>query len=99
MRIGPPPDAVPYKRTPSFTEENVPAGLLADHDTKEGTWGLIVVEKGQLRYIVDDPRRPRSERILTPDTDPGVIEPTVRHRVAPLGVVRFHVEFLRIPTP
>lgn len=99
MTIGLLPDAVPYKRTPSFTQDDVPAGLLADHQTKEGTWGLIVVEEGQLRYIVDDPRRPHSERILTPGTDPGVVEPTVRHRVAPVGAVRFHVQFLRIPAP
>jgi tellurite resistance-related uncharacterized protein len=26
-----------YKRTPTFTEETIPAGLLNDHQTKEGT--------------------------------------------------------------
>ena len=38
--------AKPYKRTPSFTEANIPAGLLGDHSTKAGTWGLIRVEEG-----------------------------------------------------
>jgi tellurite resistance-related uncharacterized protein len=84
-----------YKRTPSFTEVSVPAGLLHDHSTKEGTWGMIHVEEGRLRYVVSDPRRQRSEWILTAGGTPGVVEPTIQHHVEPLGAVRFYVEFLR----
>jgi tellurite resistance-related uncharacterized protein len=90
-----PPGAVPYKRTATFTEATVPAGLLNDHSTKDGPWGLIHVEQGALRYAVTDPRRERSERVLTPDGEPGVVEPTVLHKVEPLGAVRFWVEFWR----
>jgi tellurite resistance-related uncharacterized protein len=86
-----------YKRTPTFTETSAPAGLLKDHSTKAGTWGLIRVEQGKLRYLVTDPRRPSEERMLTPDSEPGVVEPTIYHRVEPAGPVRFHVEFLRAP--
>lgn len=90
------PDGVtPYKRTPTFTEDTIPAGLLNDHQTKEGTWGLICVEEGELRYIVTDPRRTPSELILSNATPPGVVEPTILHRVEPMGAVRFHVEFYR----
>ena len=88
----------PYKRTGTFTEATVPAALLKDHSTKDGAWGLIHVEEGRLRYVVTDPRRPASERVLTPG-EPGVVEPTILHRVEPLGPVRFHVEFLRAVTP
>lgn len=70
---------------------DVPGG---NHSTKQGTWGLIRVEEGQLRYLVTDPRRPPSETIVTP-AKPAVIEPTVIHRVEPLGAVLFHVEFRR----
>lgn len=93
-----PPGLAPYKRTSAFTETTVPGALLKDHSTKEGVWGLIHVEHGQLRYCVTDPRRPASERVLTPG-EPGVVEPTILHRVEPLGPVRFHVEFLRAVTP
>lgn len=86
---------VPYKRTATFSEASVPAGLLHDHSTKAGTWGLIRVEEGQLRYEVTDPRREPTSRVLTPDSEPGVVEPTILHRVQPIGAVRFHVEFLR----
>jgi tellurite resistance-related uncharacterized protein len=85
----------PYRRTRSFNEATVPGALLQDHSIKQGVWGLIRVAEGRLRYLVTDPRRLPSERILTYDSLPGVIEPTVLHRVEPIGLVQFHVEFLR----
>ncbi len=85
----------PYKRTATFTEASVPAALLNDHSTKDGAWGLIHVEEGRLRYFVTDPRRPPLVRDLTPESEPMLIEPTILHRVEPLGAVRFHVQFLR----
>ena len=90
-------DLAPYKRTATFTESTVPAGLLADHSTKDGVWGLIHVEEGQLRYLVTDPRRASTAEVLTPDAAPGVVEPTILHRVEPMGTVRFHIQFLRDP--
>ncbi len=95
------PDEMPalksYKTTPTFTQDSVPAGLLADHSTKEGVWGLIHVSRGKLRYCITDPRRETEERILEPGSEAGVVEPTIVHRVEPLGPVEFHVEFLRTP--
>lgn len=91
------PDAArPYRKTDIFTEQTVPAGLLKDHTTKAGTWGLIHVLEGRLAYRITDPRRPAADLILTPQTDPGVVEPTILHLVEPLGPVRFYVEFHRI---
>jgi tellurite resistance-related uncharacterized protein len=90
-----PADLEAYKRTGTFTETSVPAGLLKDHSTKEGTWGLIHVVAGRLRYRVTDPRRERLEAVLSPDLPPGVVEPTILHHVEPLGAVQFYVEFYR----
>lgn len=92
-----PPDLVPYRRTAEFTESTVPPGLLRAHTTKVGAWGLIHVLEGRLAYRITDPRKPASETILTAESPPGVIEPTVLHEVEPLGPVRFYVEFLRAP--
>lgn len=86
-----------HKRTPSFTAETVPAGLLKDHSTKEGVWGLIHVEHGSLRYFVTDPARIAAERLVTPESGPAIVEPAILHRVEPAADVRFHVEFLRAP--
>lgn len=84
-----------YKRTPTFTETTVPAGLLNDHATKQGVWGLIHVEAGELHYFVTDARRVPSACVLSSLSVPGVVEPTILHRVEARGPVRFHVEFFR----
>lgn len=78
-----------YRRTPVFNNETIPRGLLHDHRTKEGTWGLIHVERGTLQFNIEG-----KEFILTPDS-PGVIEPEVSHFVTPIGDVSFFIEFYR----
>jgi tellurite resistance-related uncharacterized protein len=92
-----PRDVEPYRRTGIFTEATVPKGLLKAHTTKEGAWALIHVLEGRLAYRLRDPRRPASETILTPESEPGTVEPTILHEVEPLGPVRFYVEFHRQP--
>ncbi len=49
--------------------------------------------EGRLLYRVLDPL---SERVLDPSGAPGLVEPRVPHEVAPLGPVRFQVEFHRM---
>lgn len=84
-----PENVTPYKQTPEFDEITVPKGLLNAHQTKEGTWGKIVILEGQLQYKINEP-----EEILLLDVNKyGVVEPTVLHEVKPLGKVRFYVEF------
>ena len=80
-----------YRRTPVFTETSVPAGLLKDHETKPGVWGVIHVVSGRLRYSI--PSR-RESVTLSPDR-PGIVEQTVPHHVTRLGPVSFYVEFWR----
>lgn len=91
MSSGLPKGIVPYKRTPVFTEKTVPKALLSDHSTKAGTWGLICVESGTLRYTV--PGRKYMEN-LSPGIN-GVVHPEELHHITPLGPVRFFVEFWR----
>ena len=86
-----PKNIIEYKRTPSFTENSVPKGLLRSHTTKSGTWGKIVIEEGLLLYRILEPDVEEIE--LSPDKF-GVVEPQVPHEVAPLGKVKFHVEFM-----
>jgi len=79
-----------YKRTKVFDQDTVPAALLKEHQTKENTWGRIVVLTGKLLYII-----PSTEEILelTPELQ-GVVEPQVLHHVKLVGDVTFHVDFL-----
>lgn len=82
----------PYQRTPVFTEDTVPDGLLRSHRTKDSVWGKIVVLEGRLEYTINEP----TEEVLVLDEGtPGVVEPTILHAVKPLGAVRFYVEFYR----
>ena len=81
------------RRTASFTEVTVPAGLLQAHRTKAGVWARVVVEAGELEYTLEDPRR---TFVLTPESV-GVAPPEVPHHVRALGPVRFHVVFLDQP--
>ncbi len=88
-----PEGVAPYRRTPVFTEATIPAGLRRSHSTASGIWGLIHVLEGRLLYRV---LGSGTERVLEPGGPPGVVEPTVPHEVAPLGTVRFYVEFHRL---
>ena len=62
----------------------VPSGLLRSHRTAPGTW------EGRRLYRVLEPV---SERVLDLAGAPGLVEPGVPHEVAPLGPVRFQVDF------
>src|SRR3546814_11337280 len=77
-----PADVVPYKRTPDFTEQTVPPALLREHRTKEAVWGRIVVPEGRLQYTINEPA---CEAHVLDTEHFGVVEPTVRHEVTPLG--------------
>jgi tellurite resistance-related uncharacterized protein len=96
MRDALPPGLTPYKRTPSFDAGTVPAGLLANHSTKQGVWARVVVLEGRLplRFLEPD----EDPVVLTPGR-PGIVEPTRLHRVEPCPGVRFYVEFHRVEPP
>ena len=84
-----------YKRTASFTKSSVPKGLLARHNTKEETYGLIVVEQGSLEYVIFNESKDGSDfsTLLKPGF-PGVIEPQIFHKVKLLSDdTSFYVEF------
>ena len=89
------PDGVaPYKQTRAFTEETVPAGLLADHTTRRGVWGRIEVTRGALRYRIPGLGY---DEVLTPG-QVGIVPPEVPHSVTPQGPVTFSVVFCRLPS-
>tara|TARA_B100001750_G_C15426791_1_gene555964 strand:- start:877 stop:1146 length:270 start_codon:yes stop_codon:yes gene_type:complete len=79
-----------YSTSPVFTEETVPKGLLKDHNTKSGVWGLICVNEGELEYIIED-----KETLILSPKNKGVVEPEVKHHIKPLGAVTFYIEFYK----
>ena len=88
---------VPYKRTVEFTNETIPAGLLRSHSLKLGTWGRLTMLSGVLSFSVEVPTALQKERTISPKASLS-IPPELLHMVAPLGPVRFYIEFCSKPT-
>lgn len=91
------PDALPagvhpYHDRPVFTPDNLPVMLRSTHTTKAGTWGLLTVHSGLLRYTLDDP--PHTEVVLAAGQR-EVIPPEVRHHVAFELPGSFQITFCR----
>lgn len=83
----------PYKTTPVFDEQTLPAAIRTAHDTKPGVWGLLQVLEGEARLVFHDPRR---EVVVVPG-HPGMIAPQAVHHVELPGPARLQVEFYREP--
>lgn len=79
----------PYRSTPVFDENSLPAALRGEHSTKAGVWGVIRVLEGQLRLSFADPSE---ARLLEPGS-PGLVLPQQPHHVTPLGPMRMQVDF------
>ena len=74
-----------------FNEQTLPAGLRGDHQVADGTWGLLRVINGTVRFrMTTDP--PLDIRLSAGDKQ--AIPPTVVHRVAPEGTMEIVIEFL-----
>jgi tellurite resistance-related uncharacterized protein len=83
----------PYKTTPVFDEDSLPAAIRNAHNTKAGVWGLLRVLEGEVRLIFHEPRR---EVEVAPGR-PAPIPPQAVHHVETSGPVRMQVEFYREP--
>jgi tellurite resistance-related uncharacterized protein len=87
------PDGLRVVRTTDVWDEGTaPAGLRRAHHVAPGTWGLLHVEEGRLRFLAETD--PPFDVLVGPDT-PQPIPPDVEHHVELVGEVRFCVEFLR----
>lgn len=84
---------LPYRSTPVFDQDTLPAALRARHDTKAGVWGLVRVLEGEVILTYLDPP---SEVRLTPD-NPGIIAPRQPHFVTPVGPMKMQVDFYDQP--
>ena len=85
--------AAPYRSTPVFNQDTLPAALRARHSTKAGVWGVIRVLEGELRLTYLDPE---SSVILAPGS-PGLVLPEQAHFVTPQGPMQMQVDFYDRP--
>jgi tellurite methyltransferase len=88
------PDALRFERSSrTWTEDTLPAGLKKSHRLAAGTWGLIRVASGQLRFSAKT--IPELDIMVTSGmTQP--IPPEVEHEVCAIGPVGFSIDFLSI---
>lgn len=103
-----PEGVVQYSQVPKvgtmFTATTIPKGLLKEHSTKAGTWGVIRVKTGQLEYQINESPttiqqpQPQQQTFILTSEIPGIIPPTIRHQVRPLTEdLEFCVDFHRFP--
>jgi tellurite resistance-related uncharacterized protein len=79
------------RTTASWDERSVPAALTAAHRVADGTWGLLEVEAGEVRFqAATDP--PLDTQVTSANPQP--IPPGVDHHVEVPAGARFHVTFL-----
>lgn len=83
-----------YARSPDFTPESLPAKLQSAHSVKPGTWGLIHVLEGRLRYELEPPRR---GAVIAGAGETIVIEQDTPHHVSFVEPGRMFIEFFRAP--
>jgi tellurite resistance-related uncharacterized protein len=81
--------AAPYRSTPVFDQDTLPAALRARHSTKAGVWGVIRVLEGELELTYLEPE---SSLVLSPGR-PGLLLPQQPHFVTPRGPMTMQVDF------
>ncbi len=91
------PDTLPeglerYSQSPVFTPDNLPEALRRAHNTKVGTWGLLRLQTGVLRFALD--QEPFTEVVLTAGQCVA-IEPQVLHHVEFELPGSFQIEFFK----
>jgi cupin 2 domain-containing protein len=81
-----------YRTIGAFDAASLPAGLRASHNLKDGTWALLSLTAGTLRFVWEDAaggvEELRAPAIL-------VVPPKVYHRVEGDGPFELTISFLR----
>jgi tellurite methyltransferase len=85
---------------PEWSAQTLPAEAREKHETQEGTWALLTVRAGALRFIsLSAAGEELSSRILEATSEPQLIAPGAWHRVEPVDeALRCQVSFLCEPS-
>ncbi len=85
--------SVVYRTIGPFGAQNLPAGLRAEHRLKEGTWGLLELSEGTLRFVWDDDAG-GSDELTAPAR--FVVPPQVPHHVETDAPFELTIAFYRV---
>ena len=93
-RFSLPPDARAYRRIGPFDRTSLPKGLLHEHRLKAGTWGVLRILSGNIRFVWDDAGHEHEAALVGP-AQSVIIPPGVSHHLEiPAGDVVVEIEFL-----
>ncbi|MCF8881485.1 DUF1971 domain-containing protein [Erythrobacter sp. SN021] len=81
-----------YRQIGPFDETSLPAGLLAEHRLKPGTWGRLEMIAGAVMLVWDDEAGGR-ERLSASDI--ARIPPQRPHHLEPEGPFTLSIAFQR----
>ena len=87
-----PPGSTAYRDIGPFDAQSLPAGLRAEHRLKEGTWGLLTLTAGSLRFVWDDEQGGAEELVAPVQL---VVPPQVLHHVEGEGPFELTIAFHR----
>jgi tellurite resistance-related uncharacterized protein len=84
--------SVAYRLIGPFGAQSLPTGLRAEHRLKEGTWGVLELSEGTLRFVWDDEQGGVDEL-----TAPArlIVPPQVPHHVEGEGPFKLAIAFHR----
>jgi tellurite resistance-related uncharacterized protein len=82
-----------YRSIGPFDAQTLPAGLRAEHRLKEGTWGLLELTEGSLRFVWDD-EDGGADDLAAPAT--LIVPPQVPHHVEGAGPFSLTIAFHRL---
>lgn len=80
---------VPYRSTPVFTNDTLPAALRRAHCTKAGVWGQLHVLAGTIAYVIEATQQQQ----MLHAGDCVVIEPQQLHYVEPSADIQMRIDF------
>lgn len=91
------PDGLRYVRsTDVWDDSSLPAGLRRDHRLGPGTWGVLHVLSGRLRFVPDGDTWSQPPAAM----DAGAsqpIPPQMTHHVETAGPVSVRIDFYKVP--
>ncbi|MGH9043615.1 MAG: DUF3565 domain-containing protein [Acidimicrobiales bacterium] len=91
-----PEGLVGVRITQTWDEKTLPPTLTRAHRVAKGTWGVLRVDQGEVRFEAEtDPKI----KVVVSAGSTQPIPPVVPHHVEPLGPVRFCIEFLKVGPP
>ncbi len=81
------------RRSPAYDRGSLPAALLEEHRTGEGTWARVHVLEGRVRLVLG---QPVGQVLSLGPGEEGVVPPGVPHRLEPEeGPLRLQLSFHR----